>query len=99
MTNHKDFAFPILVKHLQKIYESGDVNFMFWENKSGPVGSESNPEIGVQQCHRCRRYNICICPAPMTGLQITLQIVPGTSTDYTVAIINFEAITLTSEPV
>ncbi|CAO2623156.1 Cyclin-D-binding Myb-like transcription factor 1 [Lemmus lemmus] len=80
--NYKDFTFPILVKCLQQVYESQDVNLMFWENKSASVVSESNPDISVQQ----------------VPFNVMAQIFPGSSTDYPVAIVNSETIPLTSEP-
>ncbi|XP_032746407.1 cyclin-D-binding Myb-like transcription factor 1 [Rattus rattus] len=84
ITNHKDFAFSVLVKCLQQVYESQNASFMFWENKSGSEVSDSNPDVSAQQVPfgvTGIEDNKSICPAPVTGLQITLQLVPRSSTE------------------
>ncbi|KAK7798755.1 hypothetical protein U0070_024535 [Myodes glareolus] len=102
ITNHKDFTFPVLVKSLQQIYESQNASLMFWENKSGSELSNSKPDISVQQVpcvvDGVEDNSTCICPVSMTGLQITLQVAPGSSADYPVAIANSETITLPNGP-
>ncbi|XP_037055036.1 cyclin-D-binding Myb-like transcription factor 1 [Peromyscus leucopus] len=102
ITNYRDFAFPVLVKCLQQIYESQSASLMFGENKSESEVSDSNPDNSVQQVPLrvtgVEDNSTSIYPDPVTGLQSTLQIAPGSSTDYPVAIVNSETITLLSGP-
>ncbi|KAL1766102.1 cyclin-D-binding Myb-like transcription factor 1 isoform X1 [Sigmodon hispidus] len=102
ITNHKDFAFPILVKCLKQIYESQEASLKFWENVVGSEVTESNPDISVQQDTfkgtGVEENSTSICPVPVTELQITFPVIPGSSTDYPVAGVNSETIELPSEP-
>ncbi|XP_055463852.1 cyclin-D-binding Myb-like transcription factor 1 [Psammomys obesus] len=92
ITNHKDFAFPILVKCLQQIYESQNASLRFWENASACEVSDSNLGVSIQQvpfgATGVEDNNTSICPVPMAGMQITLQVVSSSSTDYPAAIVD-----------
>ncbi|CAH6780428.1 cyclin-D-binding Myb-like transcription factor 1 [Phodopus roborovskii] len=102
ITNHKDFAFPVLVQCLQQVYESQNASLMFWENKSESEASDSTHDISVQHVPIIvtseEDNSTSICAVPVTGLQITLELVPGSTTDYHATIVNAETISLPSEP-
>ncbi|XP_052026254.1 cyclin-D-binding Myb-like transcription factor 1 [Apodemus sylvaticus] len=102
ITNHKDFAFPVLVKCLQQVYESQNASLRFWENKSESEVSDSNPDISSQQVPfgvtGVEDNNTSHCPGPMTGLQISLQLVPRSSTELPAAVVDSETITLPTGP-
>ncbi|XP_040599793.1 cyclin-D-binding Myb-like transcription factor 1 [Mesocricetus auratus] len=95
ITNHKDVAFPVLVQCLQQVYESQNASHMFWKNKSESEVSYSNPHFSVQQIPSI--VNTSIYAVPVTGLQIILELIPGSSTDYLATTVNTETITLPSE--
>ncbi|KAL6041520.1 hypothetical protein STEG23_029408 [Scotinomys teguina] len=102
ITNHKDFAFPVLVKCLKQVYESQHASLMFRENKSRSEVACSNPAISAQQVPFGvmgigGNTSTSICSVPETGLQITFQIIPD-STHYPVIIVNSETITPPSGP-
>ncbi|XP_040599699.1 cyclin-D-binding Myb-like transcription factor 1 [Mesocricetus auratus] len=101
ITNHKDFAFPVIVQCLQQVYESQNASLKFWENKSEFEVSDINPDISVQHVPFAvtdeEDNSTSICAVPVTGWQITLELVPGSSTDYHATIFNSETITLPSE--
>ncbi|XP_038956310.1 cyclin-D-binding Myb-like transcription factor 1 [Rattus norvegicus] len=102
ITNHKDFAFPVLVRCLQQEYERQNASLRFWKNKSGSDMSESNPDISVQQVSfgvtSIEDNNTSICPVPMTGSQITLQLLPRSLTDLPAAVGDSESVTLPTGP-
>ncbi|MEJ1287777.1 hypothetical protein NN561_018800 [Cricetulus griseus] len=102
ITNHKDFPFPVIVQCLQQVYESQNASLMFWENKSESEVSDSSSDISVQQVPFVvageEDDRTSIYAVPVTGLQITLEVIPGSSTEYHATIVNAEPITLPSEP-
>ncbi|MEJ1287776.1 hypothetical protein NN561_018799 [Cricetulus griseus] len=101
ITNHKDITFPVLIQCLQQLYENQNASLMFWENQSESEVSDSNPDNSVQQVPFVvageEDDNASICAVPVTGLQITLEVVPASSSDYQTTIVNAETITLPSD--
>jgi hypothetical protein len=102
ITNHKDFAFPVLVRCLQQEYESQNASLRFWENKSGSEVPDSNPDIIFQQVPfgvtSIENNNASICTDPMTGLQISFQLIPRPTTELPDAVVDSETITLPTGP-
>ncbi|XP_021008409.1 cyclin-D-binding Myb-like transcription factor 1 [Mus caroli] len=98
ITNHKNFAFPVLVRCHQQEYESQNASLRFWKNTTGSEISGSNPDISAQQVPfevtSIEDNNTSVCPVPMTGWQISFQHVPRPSADLPAAVVNSEIINL-----
>ncbi|XP_052026085.1 cyclin-D-binding Myb-like transcription factor 1 [Apodemus sylvaticus] len=102
ITNHKDFAFPVLVTCLQQEYESQNASLRFWENKTESEILDSNPDVSAQQVPcgvtDIEDSNASVFPVPTTGLQIKFQLVPRPLADLPAALVNSETIKLPPGP-